>query len=111
MANLIDNCVINDEWKAVNRGHWSSGAGHTSTMNVFWNSKGKGSLTSAQYEIGYVIGTSKSLNVKKKKFFLFNFKGDESQDYFEGIGLAKNLVPQSLYLSQLKRRKKIDNIK
>ena len=48
MGNLVDNSTVLDGWKAANRGSQSSGAGHTSSQNVFWNMRGDGDLVSYQ---------------------------------------------------------------
>ena len=40
MSCLVDFPTISDTWAAQNRRLESSGAGHTATRNVFWNSRG-----------------------------------------------------------------------
>ena len=98
-ANLIDSCTIDDGWSAVNRGTYSSGAGHSATQNVFWNFRGSGRLRSRQFGWGYVIGTAPDVTTDLTEF------GDAPpQDWLEGPGRAADLVPQSLYLDQLERR-------
>lgn len=105
-ANLIQQCTLNDGWKAVNRQQWSTGAGLTATQNVFWNNGGVGSLFSRQFGWGYVIGTSPELDVVTG---LTGIGADEAQgslpeDYVEGLGLGSQLVPADLFLDQLQRR-------
>jgi hypothetical protein len=92
-ANLVDSTYVDDGWSAVNRGHQSSGAGHTATECVFWNVTGPGLIRSAQYGNGYVIGTGKETKVLAP-----------DGDWVEGLGRAADLVPPSLYEAQLKRR-------
>lgn len=101
-ANLIDSSVLNDGWGAVNRGAWSSGAGHSATQNVLWNNTGNGEIRTAQYGWGYVIGTAHDLDVLT--ITLLNDAGTEPEDYTEGIGDGARLEPQSLYEDQLARR-------
>lgn len=93
MANLVDSCFVDDGWSAVNRRHYSSGAGHTATECVFWNVTGPGVVRSGQFGTGYVIGTGHNTKVKAL--------GD---DWLEGEGAAKTLVPSSLYEEQFRRR-------
>ena len=101
-ANLIDSCVLDDGWSAVNRGRESSGAGHSATQSVFWNSKGSGQIRSAQYGWGYVIGTDSGLDVFT--ITLFFDQGTEPEDFAEGLGIGHLLDPVSLYEDQLVRR-------
>ena len=103
MANLIDSCVTEDGWAAVNRRTESTGAGHTATGTVFWNLSGSGSLRSAQYGWGYVIGTGPELSVNTS-LLAFDREGTEPDDWTEGEGRADTLAPASLYEDQLLRR-------
>ena len=103
MANLVDNCEVNDGWEAANRKGWSSGAGHTATQSVFWNSVGSGKITSRQYGMGYVIGTAKSISVSVSTWGIGG-SGTAPKDFVEGKGKGAMLVPQSLYEDQLDRR-------
>lgn len=50
IANLIDSSVFHDGFSIVNRGPYSTGAGHTGTENVFWNTGGTGTLRSQQFK-------------------------------------------------------------
>lgn len=110
MANLIDSCTIDDGWEAMNRGKMSGGAGHTATESVFWNCDGHGIIRSAQYRWGYLIGMSDSLEVvtevdlRNPNWIGKQFIGTEPFDYVENKGPQSDLVPQSLYESQLERR-------
>lgn len=103
MANLIDNSIADDGWKAVNRLFYSSGAGHSATENVFWNIKGAGSLYSYQYGHGYVIGST-DINVYTEVSDVYESNGTAPEDYVEGIGEGETLIPQSLYEDQLQKR-------
>jgi hypothetical protein len=103
MANLIDASVSEDGWSAINRGDWSSGAGHSATQSVFWNHLGPGKIRSLQFGWGYVIGTHWDTEVATS-LTLFNSGGTEPEDFTEGLGEALTLWPQSLYDDQLARR-------
>ncbi len=92
-ANLVDATHLEDGWSAFNRGHQSSGAGHTATQCVFWNVTGPGLIRTAQYGHGYVVGTGKETKVLAP-----------DGDWVEGLGRAADLVPSSLYEAQFERR-------
>jgi hypothetical protein len=92
-ANLVDSTFLDDGWSAINRGHQSSGAGHTSTECVFWRVTGPGLIRSAQYGNGYVVGTGPETKVYAP-----------DGDFVEGAGRAADLVPSSLYEAQFERR-------
>jgi hypothetical protein len=102
-ANLVDSCVVHDGWSAVNRRDWSSGAGHTATRCVFWNTTGAGHLRSAQYATGYVIGTGPDLRVNAN-LTPADTEGTAPEDWTEHEGRAAELVPPSLYEEQRARR-------
>jgi hypothetical protein len=108
MANLVDGADSNDGWGAVNRGHESSGAGHTATQNVFWNLRG-GLVRSYQYGWGYVIGTRDAyVYTDPVDDFVGQLAGhaigSEPLDWLEGRDEADGLQPVSLYEDQLARR-------
>lgn len=102
MACLVDSCRLDDGWYAGNRRDESSGAGHTSTENVFWNTRGNGKIRSYQYGVGYVIGTS-GVSVSTS---LLNVpaEGTAPEDYVEGAGSGMTLEPHSIYEDQRSRR-------
>jgi hypothetical protein len=102
-ANLVDSCVVDDGWSAVNRHAWSSGAGLTATQCVFWNVTGSGVLRSRQYGWGYVIGTGPDLAVETS-LGGSSAAGSVPEDWREGIDEAATLEPPSLYEDQLDRR-------
>lgn len=103
MANLIDSATVNDGFQALNRKHWSSGAGHSATQSVFWNIDGRGFIESHQYGDGYVIGTS-GVSVNDSLLSSFYAEGAEPDDHLEGVGEGRTLFPRSLYEDQLARR-------
>jgi hypothetical protein len=103
MANLVDSSVANDGWAAKNRMSWSSGAGHTSTECVFWNTSGIGELVSLQYGRGYVIGTE-SISVRTDVLDFYDSEGTAPEDWVEGLDVGRGMWPQSLYREQLRRR-------
>jgi len=104
MACLVDSCVIDDGWQGGNRGDYSSGAGHSVTQSVYWNSTGTGSIGSWNYGVGYVIGTAAGMSVQTGSNILNYHVGALPVDYTEGLGLATTLEPQSLFEDQLARR-------
>jgi len=101
-ACLVDQCQLDDGWYTGNRKRESSGAGHSATQNVFWNTRGFGIIKSYQFGHGYVIGT-RQVTVATT---LIDPRADgtEPEDYVEGKGRAQSLVPASLYEDQLARR-------
>ena len=106
MANLIDDSAADDGWGAVNRGDWSTGAGHTATQNVFWNLRGAGRLDSYQVGWGYVIGAqglAVLTDIDDDGLFSIG-EGTEPNDHVEGLDAELPLEPLSLYEDQLKRR-------
>jgi hypothetical protein len=103
MANLIDQSIVDDGWKAVNRLFFSSGAGHSATENVFWNLQGEGVLASLQFGNGYVIGTA-GITVDVTFYDAFESTGTAPEDFTEGIDQAESLIPQSLFEDQLGKR-------
>ncbi|MFT6400563.1 MAG: hypothetical protein ACJAYU_005341 [Bradymonadia bacterium] len=98
-ANLIDASIIDDGWGAVNRTHWSSGAGHSASENVAWNTTGRGVLRWYNFGHGYVIGTGPAIDVATT-IVLPNSGGTEPEDYTEGLGRGELLQPVSLYEDQ-----------
>jgi hypothetical protein len=103
MANLIDASTTTDGWKAANRNDYSSGAGHSATQSVFWNTSGSGRLDSYQYGDGYIIGTTEVL-VDTTVYDILDSAGTAPEDYTEGLDAGETLNPQSLYEDQLTRR-------
>ncbi len=103
MANLVDSSVFDDGVQAQNRGDWSTGAGHTATESVFWNTRGSGWLRSMQFAHGYVIGTGADIQVRTE-IDQPSGAGTAPEDWREGLGEAATLEPQSLYGDQLQRR-------
>ncbi len=102
-ANLIDQSVIDDGWGAVNRGDYSSGAGHSATETVLWNSSGAGTLRSRQFGHGYIIGAEPSLKIETSTNTP-DAAGSAPEDWVEGPGEVGELDPPSLYEDQLARR-------
>ncbi len=104
VANLFDSITLanGEDLTSEDRGDaGNSNHGLTSTQTVFWNITGNGTVTSQQYKIGYVIGTSQGVKI--------NLQGNGGNltsptDYSEGANRASSLQPQSLYKNQLSRR-------
>jgi hypothetical protein len=126
MANLIDGFVSDGDYlDASFRPYGSKGLRHmyTTTESVFWNTKGlkphkfKYLIDSRQLGWGYVIGTSgTTYQVKTKPVagridnlangYYENQEFDTApEDFVEGEGMGASLIPQSLYLDQLEKRK------
>jgi hypothetical protein len=104
-ANLIDQSTLDDGWGAVNRGSYSSGAGHAATQSAIWNPQGSGTIRSRQFGHGYVIGPAEGLNVQTG-LGASEAEGTEPEDWVERAPVDANgpLVPASLYEDQLARR-------
>ncbi len=105
MACLVDSCIFTDGWATGNRHDYSSGAGHTATETVLWNTTGReeARIRSFNYGNGYVIGT-KDIEVLVDTDIFDLHDGTEPTDFTEFIGEAAYLRPQSLYESQRNRR-------
>ena len=103
MANLIDASTTTDGWKAANRQDYSSGAGHSATQSVFWNTSGSGRLDSYQFGDGYIVGTT-DVRVDTTVYDILDSAGTAPEDYTEGLDEGETLNPQSLYEDQLARR-------
>ncbi|MHC4960182.1 MAG: hypothetical protein ACYTGN_17650 [Planctomycetota bacterium] len=103
MTCLVDSCRLDDGWKAANRLHESSGAGHTATQCVFWRVTGKGMLRCHQFGAGYIIGTAPGLHVFTE-LGQRGAAGTEPEDFVEGRSRAPTLMPRSLYEDQRRRR-------
>ena len=115
MANLVDSSHFDDGFAAFNRKDESTGAGHTATRSVFWNTRGSGRLRSYQYGHGYVIGTSPELSVltdlptddpdlRRELEPLGPWTATAPYDWIEGASQGTLLEPQSLYEDQRLRR-------
>lgn len=102
MACLVDSTVLDDGWSGGNRNDFSSGAGHTVTQSVYWNTTGTGRLRSWQFGLGYIIGTARI--AVDRKLIGAGASGTAPKDYLEGKGDAAALLPVSLYEDQLARR-------
>jgi hypothetical protein len=104
MACLVDRCTLDDGWVGGNRGTMSSGAGHTVTQSVFWNTRGTGKIQSWQYGDGYIIGTEGIAVTTQPGPSLSN--GAAPADLVQGKNQGFELLPKSLYKNQLTRRKR-----
>ena len=102
-ANLIDSSTMHDGWFAGNRNNYSTGAGHSATENVIWNTGGGGTVRSFQFRHGYVIGTAPSITVRRNPI-AGEGNGSSPDDWVEGEGAAATLEPQSLFEDQHRRR-------
>ena len=118
MANLFDRTVLNGDWLESKFRPWGGSAlhGHSSTQSVFWNSVGEkyhGSkdyiVESRQYGHGYVIGTSgPAYGVKTDPLSGTeggHYYDSSPRDFVEGVGEGADLLPSSLYLDQLEKRR------
>ncbi len=110
-SNLYDGCSVeNSYFTAAHRGVWGT-VPHalTSSSSVYWNTESKGKPVKSSYSViskqggyGYVIGTKGDYAAVLTSLK----KGDSTapEDIVEGEGQGEQLVPQSLYEDQLKRR-------
>ncbi len=126
MANLIDGFVSDGDYlDASFRPYGPKDLRHmyTTTETVFWNTKGlsphkfKYLIDSRQWKWGYVIGTSGTtyqVNTKPvqgstsnggNKYYEDQTFDTSPEDFVEGEGRGETLMPQSLYLDQLSKRK------
>lgn len=109
-ANLMDNLTLyQEQFEASDRSPYGTVShGVTTTQSVFWNTHGakyrSGSTTlirSQQYGQGYVIGVRGSATGVN----LANSSTKTSpMDFGETASSGEELVPQSLYVDQIKRR-------
>ncbi|MCP3143232.1 glycoside hydrolase family 55 protein [Pyxidicoccus xibeiensis] len=108
-ANLLDNLTLYQEkLEAADRSPYGTVShGVTTTQSVFWNTHGakyrSGSsaiIRSQQYGEGYVIGVRGSATGVE----LGNTAKTAPTDFAETASPGEQLVPQSLYVDQLKRR-------
>jgi len=109
-GNLIDSMVLDgDSIEATDRFHADHGFG--TTQSVLWNTRGdtvgwqvdlgiKKLIRTAQFGWGYVIGTSGNDNLVETP----GHNHALPDDHVEGRRAGADLVPQSLYDSQLERR-------
>lgn len=125
-ANLFDQLELNGAWlSAVNRGNTSTGAGFTSTASVYWNahvaklhSSAKGcAVETAQWDWGYVIGTSAAAGQSSTVCTAATTNGywakldqGDPVDFVEGEGLGATLSPASLYDAQRARRCAVETL-
>lgn len=119
MANLFDGFISDGDFiDASFRPYGTPGKVHmhSTTQSVIWNTIGLEMfknqnllIDSRQFGKGYVIGTSgKVINVRTTPVagLRNNISFDSApEDYVEGVGKGETLVPKSLYLDQLERRK------
>ena len=118
MANLFDACVLNGDYlESTFRPYGSNSIhGYSSTQSVFYNTKGEAYHTDRDYLIdsrqfgwGYIIGTSgpaPEVSIDPAEGILNGYTFNTTpRDFTEGIGDGDWLIPQSLYLDQLNRRK------
>jgi hypothetical protein len=109
-ANLIDSMVLEDDMiETVRRTH--ADHGHGTTQSVLWNTRGdtegwevqiglKKLIKTGQFDWGYVIGTSGTDN----RVEVSSDSLSRPRDFVEGRRTGADLIPQSLYESQLQRR-------
>lgn len=104
-ANLIDLSAVDDGWGAVNRGAYSSGAGHSASQSALWNVGGTGVIRSRQFGHGYVIGPGPELSIEVAVDAL-DGEGTAPEDWLERAPPDADgpLDPPSLYEDQLARR-------
>lgn len=117
IANLFDRCTINsDKFDASWLPFGNPLTGYTSTHTVFYNTLGKDYvpgdsviISSRQHGMGYVIGTTgKAYHVGTDPIQGISsgyYYNSSPRDFSEGVGKGAYIVPGSLYLDQLEKRK------
>ncbi len=118
MANLFDVTTIDGDYLESTFRPWGGSVlhGYSSTQSVFYNTTGINYhpardyiIESRQFRYGYIIGTSGyayRVKLDPTGGTINGFAYDTSpRDWAEGIGEGSGLIPQSLYLDQLTRRK------
>jgi hypothetical protein len=110
-SNLFDQCQVENSFFAAGWRRWGGSAIHgvTGAHSVYWNLTSNGSQAEAvqtqQARYGYVIGTQGSKpNVKTGPWAPGTDSITAPVDFTEGPGRGAGLVPQSLYIDQLRRR-------
>jgi hypothetical protein len=98
-GTLYDNVVTEGQINVQDRGNYGSGHGWVGVTQILWNCKAK----SATVQSPWVNGKNYCIGLKGQKS-LGRFK-DRPDGEWEGLN-KKGLQPQSLYLAQLKARKK-----
>ncbi len=96
-GTLYDNIVSDGEINAQDRGNWGTGHGWSGANQVFWNCTASGSAIQSPW----VSATNYVIGMKAVKYE-GRLKGRPDADW-EGTG-AKELIPVSLYVAQLKMR-------
>ncbi len=117
MANLIDNFTVDGDYLESTFRPYGGNVihGYSSTQSVFYNTRGESYhsgkdyiIESRQFKNGYVIGTSGpayKIKLDPAEGSINGYSYDTSpRDFSEGIGDGEGLIPESLYLDQLKRR-------
>jgi Pectate lyase superfamily protein/Secretion system C-terminal sorting domain len=120
-SNLIDNMTFDESYfSAVHRKAVANDHNAVSAHSVFWNTTGNNARASivirtSQTRTGYIMGTKGNTpavdyKVSDNKGLAFRYDTDGArtnpEDKVEGIGKGADLIPQSLYLDQLLKRKK-----
>ncbi len=118
MANLFDSFISEGDYIDARFRPWGGKYihGYSATQNVMWNTTGLKPhpwedfvIDSRQFGWGYVIGTSgpvDSVNTKPVSGVFLGYDFDTSpEDFVEGEGKGEWLLPQSLYMDQLKKRR------
>ncbi len=130
VSNLLDNITLDKSYYSiVHRRGVATSHNAVTAHSIMWNTVGNNSpggyaIRSSQTRYGYIIGTSgltPFVNTKLSEprhptdntitgtppAFTYDSNGSRTnpEDIAEGVGLGQSLVPQSLYLDQLERRK------
>lgn len=97
-ANLVEN-FSGANFDADYRPYGTIEHAHTSSQNVIWRFRNSDNYRaeSQQWGWGYVVGADNALISNPTR-------GDTIKDFEEGTGIGDDLIPQSLYDSQLQRR-------
>lgn len=118
MANLFDSFESDGDYLDARFRPWggaNSIHSYSTTQSVYWNTKGIKAhrigylIESRQFGWGYVIGTSGVCNTVQTAPIEGVHEGyafdTAPADFVEGVGMGETLLPQSLYMDQLAKRK------
>lgn len=114
-SNLYDACNVNNSYLDAHFRPWGGNPMHglSAAHSVYWNITGEGnqdfSVRSQQGRYGYIIGTQgENSKISTTSIFPETEFITNPADHVEGVGEAKDLIPQSLYEDQLQKR--LENI-
>ena len=100
MGTLFDNIITDGEINIQDRGNWGTGHGWSGVTQIVWNCTAKKSVVQSPY----VSGLNYCIGLKAEKYE-GRLPGRPDGEW-EGQNM-EGLQPESLYIAQLKARKKV----